>query len=645
MYNSNNNNNKRYSYTLRDILDLQDAIKAKENSDKLSRQQRTVLRRAFSTYVRKLDLDEDIERFMHKRLDTYSDVFNYIYNNLFDKKDISDETRVDIQLFNVLAKNKGKTITLKELYEAVYNGVYSSDDIKEKFKIEEERIAFISKLNGCISETLVADIDIKDLDPQDFSSIKINIGDQNNPLLFVSSLNVNNSIEIDMEDGEFTFLTISDLHLDSWCYEIDLETGNAVLNRERLEENLLAFAKFKEMIIEALGEEVKIGGVVYTGDVFEAFTTKGRDPNKPISFKRENRADLMHAFVEFEDTHGSILKTSFGSEEPYFTAYISGNHDMTLGRKVFSDLMKFLGDDAVNLGDGVGRIKLGKDFISFIHDDSLDWGIPNWDLKFTNRKAKNRSSFHFDDYFEICKKYYDEIVTDKDDVKIVDLVEEISSIMKDENEALYKYFLPYTIKNCDVNPKNVKPQTTDPETRKKIHSTIPFFANFMYIDPVTLELKKKVGGDFYPEAMMYEKFINGGTKVQEALSQEGLIVPQYGRGDDYQSVLTVLAHFHKSLSGAGNGTFKPALSGKTGKRKELPVMVFEGASYLDGDERNLGYDFSATQYKIKIKNGKIDRIGVIPLATKLYKDRVDGVIDFVGELDIKPETYYSSRKR
>ncbi len=631
-------------YKLRDILELMDAIKAKENSDKLSKQQRSVLRRGFSNYVRRLGLDEDIERFMHKRLDTYSLVFDYIYENLFDKKKLDKDTRESIQLFNALSKNKGKTVTLKNLYKAVYDGIYTEEEIESKFNNEEERVAFFSKLSGCIAESLVADIDVSNIDPNNLGSVSIDIGEKDNPLLFVSSLNVNNQLEIELEDGEFTFLTISDLHLDNWCYDVDLASGKAILNKDRLEENLLAFAKFKDMIIETLGESSKIGGVVYTGDVFEAFTTKGRDPNKPISFSKENRKDLMDCFIEFSREHGDKLKMSFISGEPFFTAYISGNHDMTLGRKVFSDLMGFLGDDVVNLGDGVGRIKLGKDFMSFIHDDSLDWGIPNWDLRFTNRKAKNRSTFHFDDYFEICKKYYDEVIEDKTSLKIGDLIKKVSERMKEDNEALYKYFLPYTTINYEANPKNVKPQTSNIETRRKINATIPFFANFMYIDPTTLELKMKVGGDFYPEAMMYEKFINGGTKVQEVLAKEGLVVPQYGRGDDYQSVLTVLAHFHRSLSGPGTGNFRPSLGEKKGKQRKLPVMVSEGASYLDGDKGS-GYEFSATEYKISVKNGKISKIGVIPLVTKLNRVNVDGTIDFDGVLEVKPETFYTGKKR
>ena len=72
----------------------------------------------------------------------------------------------------------------------------------------------------------------------------------------------------------------------------------------------------------------------------------------------------------------------------------------------------------------------------------------------------------------------------------------------------------------------------------------------------------------------------------------------------------------------------------------FPVSVHEGASYYEGKSKAGHYEHSATQYNLKVKNGRVSRIGVIPIIADLKKVNVSGRIEFTGKIDIKGETSY-----
>lgn len=636
-------------YKLSDILELIEAIKGRDNSNILTKKQKNILKRSYDLYVKKMSIEAAPDAFIRQGIDTYSLVFDYIYNNRFLTKGLDFETRKKIQLFKTLLSYKNKNVTLKELYRSVYKGLFDEKTIEEKFNDPVERERFFCELNGCILEEKVANIDMANFDINDLGSIKIDIGDKDNPLLFVSSINTSIIPNIDVSESKnVTFLTFSDLHLDTGCFSVDLETGQAVLNQAKLEENLLAFVNFKNKIIRDLEKRgIKVAGVVFTGDIFEAFTISSSDENKPTNFVKSNRTDLMNGIIRFQNDNDSVLTMpSSISDEGHFVAYIAGNHDMTLGKNVFDQMMKVFREDAINLGNGSARIKIGDDFVSFVHHDSLDWGMSGWDLRFTTRKARNISTFHFNEFFKICQKYYDEAVTDKDSFSINDLFKAVSKKLKRENPELYKYFLPYTIPNYIQNSSDKKSTIGEDESRRRINSTIPFFANFMYIDKnPPYDLKKRTGNFFFPDSMRYHKFISGGTKVQEALLREKMVISQFGRDDNYRSALTVLGHFHMHLVGPKNGSTRMSYGERSGGLRRFPVVVDEGASHYIEENGEKHFDFSATQYNLRIKNGKISRIGVVPLVASLKKISVDGRIDFEGDLDRKPETSYLPSKK
>lgn len=623
-------------YSLNDLILLMEAIRDKDNSNEMSRKHKSILKKSYELYIKANGIKDDKNNFIRQKVDTYSLVFDYILKEKFSFDKVDDEQRKDIQLFKALLDNKNKNVSLYELYKAVYKGILTEREINNRFSDLGNRKEFLGEINGCFIEETVGNIDISKFDGSNFEDISVDIGKRTDPLLFISSLNPVKLPKIRVRnDDEVTFITFSDLHLDVGCYDADPITGKITLNQEKFNTNLLSFINFRDQIVEDLKKKnVKVGGFVFTGDVFDAFTVKGHDFSKPVNFVKENREDLLNGIVEFKKKYGDVLKTPSVKEGvPTSVCYIAGNHDMTLGKKVFDEAMSAFGDDVTSLGSGSARIKVGKDFVAFMHHDSLDWGLANWDLKYTTRKARNKNTFRFNDYFEICKKYYENMGEEKDSCTINDLIKKVSDEMRKSNKKLYLYYLPYTIPNSHKNEGEIG------NNDKKINPAIPFFANFMYIDPLPpheLKQKEKV----FPEPKKFSQFSSLGRNLERTLSGEGLSIPQFGREDMYKPVLTVLGHFHTKLKGRDDHIHRVSHGASSGDTQMFPVSVHEGASYYEGKTGKGHYEHSATQYNLKVKNGRVSRIGVIPIVADLKKVNVSGRIEFTGNIDVKGETSY-----
>ena len=627
-------------YSLKDLILLMEAIRDKDNSNEMSRKHKAILKDSYGLYIKANGIKDDKNNFIRQKVDTYSLVFDYILREKFNLDKVDSEQRKDIQLFKALLDNKNKTVSLYDLYKAVYKGILSEKQINDRFSDIGNRKQFLSEINGCIIEETVSNIDISKFDGTNFGDIKLDIGKKTDPLLFVSSLNpVKMPVVRVRGEDEVTFITFSDLHLDVGCYDADPKTGKIVLNQEKFNSNLLSFVNFRDQIVDELKRKnVKVGGFVFTGDVFDAFTVKGHDVSKPVNFVKENRKDLLNGIIEFQKKHGDVLKTpSVKDGVPTSVCYIAGNHDMTLGKRVFDDIMKSFGDDVTCLGNGSARIRVGKDYLAFMHHDSLDWGLANWDLKYTTRKARNKNTFRFDEYFEICKKYYENMGEEKTSCTINDLIKKVSSEMRKSNKKLYLYYLPYTIPNSYKNDGEIG------NGDKKINPSIPFFANFMYIDPMPpheLKQKEKV----FPEPKKFSQFASLGRNLERTLSGEGLSISQFGRDDLYKPVLTILGHFHTKLKGHDDRIHRVSHGPSSGDNLMFPVAVHEGASYYEGKAGPNHYEHSATQYNLKVKSGRVSRIGVIPIVANLKKVNVSGRIEFKGKIDIKGETSYTPAK-
>ena len=258
-------------------------------------------------------------------------------------------------------------------------------------------------------------------------------------------------------DQEVTFLNIADLHLDRDCFD---ERGNLLY--DRLEANLTSFIAFKEGLVKKLKEEgIQIAGIVYSGDIFDAFTKV----NAKWDIKRKDINKLIGSIIKFERKartgeiiEGESISLGINKEDAGFVAYLAGNHDMTLGRVKFNKIMKLFGSsvvepDIISLSNGGVRIGVGDDLISVMHHSALDWGFGD-ELEFETRETRDKVTFRFKEYLKICQAYYDNL-PDTDPVKqqqnenlaTYDLITRVNQKIKDENPELYNFYLPYIIVN------------------------------------------------------------------------------------------------------------------------------------------------------------------------------------------------------
>lgn len=528
-------------------------------------------------------------------------VFDYYYEKYYGKKDkdlLSQEEieeLIEIRLFGVLLHNKSNTIRLSDFYEKVYSGILPESVIEQDKHDRRKMQEFFEKLNGCVLEETVADIDFSEFSSDDYSSIKIDFGTYEDPLLFVKSLVPVEMKKLDYQtDGDVTIIVIPDLHLDKGCYKYD-ENGCCIgFDSDKFEERLIAFNNFKKDLIAKMKEEgVKIDGIVFTGDMFDFcdILPKLPDGTPNLTIMRNNLFALREAVIKFGDRKRDIDSYNYDEldlldDDGYFIAFLAGNHDIRVGREFLNSIMhSLLGDSVIDLGNDSSRIKISSDYISFVHHNSLDWMINNGNCSYEVREARNKATFHLGDYFAICKSYYGEPGSEKresfeEDFRIANkeqadriqeellkfklenpnvsdeeinmkkkeleakypafdkvsfLMNQVNEKLKHENPKLYYYFLPYII-----------PKTEEPGSES-------FFRCYIEIKDGELELNKK------PEKIKvdtYRKFVSdssGSTTFIDRLSREVKdigdvygydVIPQFGRNDIYTAIYYSLSHFH-----------------------------------------------------------------------------------------------------
>ena len=437
---------------------------------------------------------------------SYLEIFNDLYNEY--ESALSEEERLDCKLFKVLLDNKNKTLHLSDLYKLTYKNIYSSEELEIRVNNPEELAKFFEKLNGCLLEETVANIDLKNINPTDLSSVKIDFGTDIDPLVLVKSIKPVPMIKVtSTPEKEMTFIIISDAHLDQNCYRED--NGEMVIDQTKLNRNLTAFAEFKKGLVKAIGG---VNGIIYTGDILDGFfdRNKGKITLRTaanlsgaiIRFEREakeiERMNMM--FEEGGETPLPTSKTSLASnQDASFVAYLAGNHDMRLGRRKFERVMRlfersFLDPRAVSLGNGSARIKIGEEFISLMHHNSLDWGLITDKDKHT-KQARNRASFRFPEYYAICKAFYgkpgsEERIRFEQEFneakqnnpkieKVYYLMSKVNERMKIDNPDLYYFYLPYITPNSDkIDYSDVKEDMRQFKSKKNMG----FFRNFIVLD-------------------------------------------------------------------------------------------------------------------------------------------------------------------
>ena len=455
----------------------------------------------------------------------------------------------------------GQPIKLSDLYRETYTGIYTEDEIEKNLNNIEVMKKFMERLNGAIIEETVSTIDITSYDGTDFGTIKVDYGSVTNPMLMVKS---SNTVPVEAvtlkEKDNLTIITIPDLHLDKGCYNSD-----GTLNKALFEERVQSFVEFRDSLIEKMKTEgVDIAGIIYTGDILDI----------PEKIKVEDKSNAAHKLGTYTKDIIEVLKKFhlnstaphslenplyLKDEEPYFVAYIAGNHDMRLEKAAFDKIMKefagHIGEDAISLGLGSARIKVGEQFLAFMHHNSLDQGV-FLTGQMSLRDKRNELTFQFDNYLKMCNSYYksnefQNLLKNKDPnvSEVSFLMTKMSEKLLKENPKLYYFYLPYITASSDKGniSRNIE-----------VKNDIPFFSNFIEINNGQVCRK----GNRNPKVDDYivfarspgfiDKLDNLAQEISTKTTRPDLIegpmryfmLPQVGRNDTYMPVSYMLAHFH-----------------------------------------------------------------------------------------------------
>lgn len=451
-----------------------------------------------------------------------------------------------------LEKYKGQPIKLSKLYQEVHNGIFTKEEIKNNLKNPEIMKKFMESLNGAIIEETVSTIDMSSYDGKNFRTITIDYGSSTDPMLMVKSSNTVPIETVSLDEKEnLTIITIPDLHLDKGCYNFD-----GTLNKDAFEERLFAFIQFRDGLIEKMKQEgIEIGGLVFTGDIWDMPDKLKGEPTRIATYA----ADVIESIKKVHLIAKTNEMTELKDDETYFTAFIAGNHDMRLERSVFEGVMeefsKYIGKDSISLGSGSARIKVGEQFLTFMHHNSLDYGV------FINnsmplRQKRNELSFQFDNYLEMCNSYYSS-------KEFQDLLKQAGSNISEinffmtkmnekllkENPKLYYFYLPY-----------ITPSSSDGNTSRNsdIRNDISFFENFIAIENgrICCNRINKPKVDDYMVFARSPGFITKLDKLAQKIIEKTdnpkeieetmryFMLPQIGRNDAYMPVSYMLAHFH-----------------------------------------------------------------------------------------------------
>ena len=535
----------------------------------------------------------------------------------------------DLLIFRGLLHFKGKTVSLKELYDYSFGSYYKD---KYNLSLEDDRIAFLEKLNGCLGEARVSkfnnDFIPRELvlDNDDINILKsisnshkkislcdkigVSISTKENPLIFISGLEPCNIKKFRVEDGKkITFISISDLHLGS-----NLVNNVGVLDECTLKERLECFVLFKNKIIQDLRDNnVVVDGVFFVGDTFDAlcgrYNLDSIDKEVLVQKLNNSRQSILSVVKDFNIATNNSLKIS---DDCDMVGFICGNHDNTLGRDLFRELMQEFGNDIVFLGDGSARIKVNDEYILFNHPNALDWGLPVRRNAYATRRFLNEEMFHFNEYFELCQRKFDFLsklnllhtlgMTPASMVSsLVDLVNENIRVNNPKLYEFYKIFI--TRGNGDGNAVN----------RSCFEQAMTISSDS--VDPSIISLAKidKVRHGFGIDRFI--KYAKQNKNIREMLEDKNICFV----GDYLEPTLSLIGHFHTRLS---NG--KRVAYAKTDVTQKVdgfvPIVVEEGSTFVNNNQNEITY--SATICCLDIKDGVIDRIELEPAVYEVKRDGI-----------------------
>lgn len=548
------------------VLALMEAIRKKYNSTSLKLEEKELLSSFYASYFD----DENFLTFKDTNFEGF--LFDDYYNKVIKKCDFDFETMKKINIFRSLLMNMTKNVRLEDLMIDVYRDIVPADVLEKMIKSTSEKSKFLEDINGCFDEKKVANINIDNLNIHDLSSVKIEQGSYDNPLLFIKGFTPVPMIDVQAIpfSDKASVLVISDLHLDKDCYL------DGKLQHDDFDKRLYSLKLFKEKIMKYLKKQkVKLDAVIFTGDVIDGLLTDGN-----FAFSRENRYQLIKEFRTWSED------LSF-DEEATFTAYIAGNHDTVMGQGDLHELMKSFGDRVIDLGNGSARVKIGKDLISLQHPSADDWGIPGEDLRYTTRNANTHEVYHLAEYAKICQAVFDNLMSsEKRTITLPQIVALTNIRLHDENPELFDFYKPYiTPMNGDV----LTYPTSDEEYD-------PFFLNCLAYEPVAGIIKVDSSPKRYFQVLIKNPVI--GSDVDNFKSQ-------FTRDSFDRPVVSIVGHYHLKLI---NGEKRFVFSERD---HELPIISLEGSM------RPKNLYFTSTLYRFAMNDGHVDGVKVKPLSGEI----------------------------
>lgn len=508
----------------------------------------------------------DVER----NIDNDKLVFEYYYQLFKDNLSFDDKRKLSIWMGLLHFKNS--VVSLEEFCN--YCGFDGSN--------VNIRKTMLDAINGAFAEARVGNVDISTFDGCNFRDIKLSMDLEDNPLLFITSLAPASTKEfITLNDDKLNFIAISDMHIDLGCID---EYGN--VDEEKFNEALDKYVIFKNKLISEMKKKgIKIDGIIFVGDMFEAYAKKS---SLTLAFG-DFRDKFVQLIKDYNSSHDDSMKIK--SDECIFVGSLAGNHDMTLGKKRFLDVIGEFGEEVEFLGAGQSRIKINDEYISFAHPNSVDWGVSTCTLlSYETRNRLNERIFCFDEYFEICKRYFDSLdFTDKSTKTLGELIKDVNENIKNNNLDLYRFYKPFITDGVKGNS---------------------YFSKFITFDVENGTLAKT---SRIPRIMSYKKFLEQNPNIETLIESNNPTFTSF----ELKPVVTSVGHFHESLQ---RNKLKVCASSDV----NLPLYSLERASKILRDETM--YTFS--HYGLRIEKGKIKDISIQPYSYTLRKRVVNGVMEY-----------------
>lgn len=552
----------------------------------------------------------------------FKDYFNDWYLNKGKNEDLN---KIDqLLIFRGLLHFKGQTVSLMEFYDYTFGKYF-----KDRFDLccESDRMQLLEMLNGCLGEARVARVDSNSFVSRELTlssneldwfrlvpceQEKISLCDEMlvrvstnfNPLLFITGLEPSEVKKFEVRDGNrFTFISISDLHLGGCLVDNhgNISKENEIILKERLE----YFVTFKNKIIEDLRKNnIKIDGIIFVGDNFNAVSRifdSSYDKDKLKNNLELSRGKILKIIKDFNQFNGGCLQFS---SDMGLIGFIAGNHDNSLGRDLFLDAMKVFGENVTFLGDGSGRIKVNDEYILFSHPSSYDWGLPIFDDFFKIRRNFEHDIFHFEEYFDLCKRKYtflerlnlSYILGNTPQDRLMSLASLVNDDLMKNNPKLYKFYEPFITRGDDGSLscfEEVMRITTDNS------------------DPNITHLVKRPQVKYGFTVGRFIDYSKKHSNIKQMLDERHICLV----GDGLDPTLSIIGHFHTRLSDGKKVSYAKGDSDSDGL---VPVVIEESSSHHREDRST----FSATVCCLDIKDGVIDRIELEPAVYEVKRDGI-----------------------